>query len=419
MTDTLAQWLKRLERGHPKSIDLGLERCARVYQSMGAPRPGPRIFTVAGTNGKGSVVAYICAILGAAGYRHGCFTSPHLFEFNERMQIMGQAVESEKIIAAFKRTEQARHGVSLTYFEFTALAAFDLMQQSQLDVAVLEVGLGGRLDAVNLVDPDCAVITPVGMDHQEYLGTDRESIGTEKAGIMRAGIPLICGDRDPPSSIFTKAETLHSRVAVLGRDFHVSGQNGKQVLNLGTECLGIPGPPMAGRHQVDNLATAVAAVHSLLPGALEDSHRWRQAVQATRLPGRMSPSQFDRRVILDVGHNPMAAEAVATQLSSRPSGAVHCVIGMLKDKDVENVARFLGGVVDHWYCAGLEGERGQSGSDLACRISKAVPEAGIREFDSVAHALAEAGRVAGEDELILVFGSFQTVALAMRWLRPA
>ena len=163
----------------------------------------------------------------------------------------------------------------------------------------------------------------------------------------------------------------------------------------------------------------MAAVHSLLPCALEDSHTWRQAVQATHLPGRMSSSQFDRRIILDVGHNPMAAEAVATQLSSRPSGAVHCVIGMLNDKDVENVARSLGRVVDHWYCAGLEGERGQSGRDLAHRISKAGPESAIREFNSVARALAEAGRVVGEDELILVFGSFQTVALAMRWLRPA
>ncbi len=418
MTDTLALWLDRLERGHPKRIDLGLERCSRVHRSMAAPKPGPLVFTVAGTNGKGSVVAYLCAILGAAGYRHGAFTSPHLFEFNERIQIMGEAVGNEKIVAAFERTEQARDGVSLTYYEFTALAAFDLMHRSHLDVAVLEVGLGGRLDAVNLIDPDCAVITPVGIDHQSYLGTDRESIGREKAGIMRAGIPLICGDRNPPASIFESARALESELAVLGRAFDVSSVNGSFMLQMGAARLKLPKPTMAGRHQVDNLATAVAAIYSLLPAALEDSRAWHAAVQATRLPGRMSKSRHDRRIILDVGHNPMAAKAVASQLTNCAHGEVYCVLGMLQDKDAENVTRALGGVVDHWYCAGLEGDRAQSGHELAKRISTGSPGPGIGVFDSVARALDEARRAATEDELILVFGSFRTVAQAMRRLRP-
>jgi dihydrofolate synthase/folylpolyglutamate synthase len=416
MTDSLADWLDRLERRHPKTIDLGLDRCSQVYRNMGSPRPAPMVFSVAGTNGKGSTVAYIATVLAAMGYRCGTYTSPHLLEFNERVQIAGMPATDDDLIRAFEVTEQARDDISLTYFEFTTLAAFWLMQQSGLDAAVLEVGLGGRLDTVNMIDADCAVITPIGLDHQHYLGPDRESIGREKAGIMRAGITVICSDRAPPSSVRNHALETGADLQVLGEAFDVRSAGNEYLLRTATESFRMPEPPLAGRHQRDNLAAALIAVHRLVPGIPEHRQQWSGALKSLRLAGRLATVASDRRFIIDVGHNPLAARAVARHLEklSRNGRRMFCILAMLKDKDTEQVSLALNSVIDHWYCAGLTGERGQSGEELAQRLAKALPGSNVRTFETVAQAVDEARSNASDNDRVLVFGSFETAACALR-----
>lgn len=416
MSTSLSSWLEVLEGRHYKPIDLGLERCSEVWRALGEPRPGARIITVAGTNGKGSVVAYLAAILGSAGHHCGTYTSPHILRFNERVQLRGKAVSDAALIAAFEQVEAARAEVSLTYFEFTTLAAFVLMQDHGLDWAILEVGLGGRLDAVNLVDPDCAVITPIGLDHQEYLGPDRATIAAEKAGIMRAGVPVVCGDRDPPPVIESKAASLAAPLYRIGVDFDQVQIAEVAHLQAPHGLWPFPDPPLPGAHQRDNLATALAVADILAPGVLENTKAWTQALNTVRVPGRLSGDARDERLILDVGHNPLAAQVVAEALAEQGDTPVHCVLGMLRDKDVGGVARALAGQVRHWYLAGLDGERGQTGAELLNRLRAALPDADTAHYPGVPAALAAARRTARAGEPILVFGSFATVAAAMRSL---
>lgn len=417
MNDELAGWLSRLEKRHPVSIDLGLERCARVYRSMGSPLPAPLVLTVAGTNGKGSVVSYASSLLSSYGLSCGTYTSPHILEFNERIRIGGLPVTDRELIEAFEVTERARGDVSLTYFEFTTLAAFHLMSQAGLDAAVLEVGLGGRLDAVNLVEPHCSVITPIGLDHQQYLGEDREAIATEKAGIIRPGTPVVCSDRDVPASIPARAEELGARLFLLGRDFDWHVESANRMLNFGGKDYPMPPPPMPGRHQLDNLAAALVSAGLAYPKILERTDRWPMAVRRAALPGRLAVHPADPRVVQDVGHNPLAARSVLAFLQNRGDGEkVICVLGMLRDKDVEAVAGILGGVVDSWCCAGLSGMRSQDGEALAGRVRRALPKAEIDSFDTVREAVQAARDRAGASDTILVFGSFETVAAATRAL---
>ncbi len=416
MTDSLAAWLNILESRHPKEIDLGLERSSQVFRAMGSPSPAPLIFTVAGTNGKGSVVAYLSAMLEAMGFLCGSYTSPHILRFNERIRIAGVDTNDGKLIDAFKQTEHARNSVPLTYFEFTTLAAFQLMHEAEIDVAVLEVGLGGRLDTVNVVDPDCTVITPIGLDHQDYLGFGREAIGLEKAGIMRPGAPVICGDREPPQSVTMQAGQLGARLLVLGEDFDWTLAGSKVCLTVGQDQLQFTAPAMPGQHQLDNLATSVTALHSLLTERLKLCGEWKSAPGCVRLPGRLTGSSSDKRFILDVGHNPMAAGVVAAHLFSLSYKRVVCVLGMLKDKDAAGVVRILDAVVDNWFCAGLEGTRGQSGAELAKIVSESLPGTDVSAFEKVSAAITGARDLAKNDDLVLVFGSFETVGAAMREL---
>ena len=268
----LQAWLDLLEKRHPEAIDLGLERCGAVYQSLGSPKPAQKVFTVAGTNGKGSTVAYLAAMSGALGQRYGSYTSPHIFRFNERISIMGDPVSDDRLVRAFEQVESARQAVSLTYFEFTTLAAFVIMHQSNLDCAVLEVGLGGRLDTVNLIDTDCAVITPIGMDHQDFLGHDLASIAKEKAGIIRAGIPVVCSEANPPLPILQTAEELGAKVYLRDVDYTLiqCSDPGKKTalleFSMGEQTTRVPPPSMDGKHQLDNLAAALAALQMLNPG---------------------------------------------------------------------------------------------------------------------------------------------------------
>lgn len=414
---TLHDWLALLEARHPKTIDLGLERCGRVYRAMSAPRPAPLVVTVAGTNGKGSAVAWSCALLEGLGRRTAAYTSPHLLEFNERLRLGERLVSDAELLAAFGRVEAARGSESLSYFEFTTLACLDLVHAAKPDVAVLEVGLGGRLDTVNLVDADLAIIMPIGLDHQDYLGPDRETIGWEKAGILRAGQTLVCGEPDPPDSVLQRASELHCEVLLPGRDYHFGRDGGALVFSMQGAQARLPLPQLAGGHQDGNLAAALAAVVRLQPDALQRPQELAAGMQGVRLAGRLQAVAADPRLLLDVGHNPLAAEVLARHLEAGRHTSVHAVLGMLVDKDAAGVAARLAPWVNHWYCAGLSGPRGQQGSALAARISPCVDPARIEAFPAVPDALAAARRRAAAGDLVLVFGSFQTVSEALRVLR--
>jgi len=284
---------------------------------------------------------------------------------------------------------------------------------------VLEVGLGGRLDAVNLVDPDCAIITPVGLDHQEYLGPDRESIGFEKAGILRPGVPLVCGEAHPPGSVLRRAKELGARLICLGKDFSVE-ENGDELLWVGSvagshQRIPLPRPMLPGPHQYSNLATSLAAVSALLPEeVLACSGKIREGIRGTRVTGRLQVHPDDQRVIVDVGHNPLAAEAVAHMLDIQGQVADICVLAMLRDKDALEVVRILDPQVKRWFCAGLEGERGRSGSSLAGDVARLCGPEKARVFETTAEALKAASKELQGDGQVLVFGSFLTAAQALQ-----
>ena len=414
----LAAWLALIERRHFKPVDLGLERCGEVWRAMASPRPAPKIFVVAGTNGKGSTVATLCALLGSLGYRQGSYTSPHIVNFNERIRVNGTAVSDASLTETFERVEAARGEVSLTYFEFSTLAAFEILSRAGLDYAVMEIGLGGRLDAVNLLDADCAVITPIGLDHQDYLGDDLEAIGREKAGIIRRGRPVVCGQSDPPSGLAGIAASLNAPLIRLGREFTVRRRGeGVRFSRAGRE-LELPLPSLHGRHQVGNMATALAALFELLPEAAGDPAAIARGIRSVRLPGRFERISEQPAVWVDVGHNPMAARAVAATslraMRREKLGRCRCVLAMLADKDAAAVARELTAVTSHWYCAGLRGERGQSGAELAETLERSGVPGSIHVFDTVASALQSAVSDSAADDAVLVFGSFFTVAEAMQ-----
>jgi dihydrofolate synthase/folylpolyglutamate synthase len=417
----LSGWLDLLESRHPVLMDLGLDRCGEVWRKMGSPRPAPRVIVVAGTNGKGSTVATVSSLLGSLGHRYGVYTSPHLLRFNERICLDGTAVNDDELLLAFGRVEAARGAVSLTYFEFTTLAAFDVLSRSGVEYAVLEVGLGGRLDTVNLIDADCGVITPIGLDHQDYLGPDRESIGREKADIIRPGRPVICGEREPPASVLTTAAERGAPLKRLGDDFSVTWSGEGVRFRMGEMELDLPQPALSGGHQQDNLATALAAVLTCIPGAASRTEALRSGVRAVSLAGRMQRISQRPAVWVDVGHNPMAARAIAESLSdiTRREGIPHCraVLAMLADKDAVAVVQALSDVISAWYLAGTSGDRGQSGHRLAQSAKPALQHLPWQVFGSVGEAIDSAMADAGDDGGVLVFGSFVTAADALRhWM---
>jgi len=422
---TLEAWLALLEQRHPRSIDLGLERCGLVYGRLGSPRPAKKVFTVAGTNGKGSTVAYLAAMSGSLGQRYGTYTSPHILHFNERICIMGEPVSDRILVDAFENVELARAEVSLTYFEFTTLAAFLILQRAKLDCAVLEVGLGGRLDTVNLVDTDCALITPIGLDHQEFLGSDLNSIATEKAGIIRAGIPVVCTEHNPPASVVQQAEELNAKLYRRDREYSLLDSHHPELeineeqlaFSLCDQSLKVSRPPMAGKHQVDNLAAALTALVLMNPSCLEKEAEIAAAIGRVRVPGRLQSIQTSPTILIDVGHNTLAAEVVAGYLNQNNQVDVICVLAMLADKPAESVAHALNLVCKRWLCVDSPGERGQSGELLAGRVKAVLPTAAVNSFKLMGAALEKALSLAGKDDTVLVFGSFSTAADTFTWLQ--
>ncbi|MEI7036948.1 bifunctional tetrahydrofolate synthase/dihydrofolate synthase [Fulvimonas yonginensis] len=414
MPRTLAEWLAYQEGVNPRSIELGLERVREVWQRMGAPAPARRVITVGGTNGKGSTVALLEAMLRAGGRRVGCYTSPHLLRYNERVRIEGREADDAALVASFERIEIARGALPLTYFEFGTLAALDLFARADLDVAVLEVGLGGRLDAVNIVDADAVVVTTVDMDHMDWLGNDRDSIGREKAGIARRGRPAILGELQPPAGLLDALATCGAQVERAGRDFRVErhAQGWRWQHRDGT-ALDLPDPALAAPVQYANAAAAVAVLHALdVSGALAPPLALGQAaadgLATVAVPARLQSLGGNPELVIDVGHNPQAARALAEWLAQRRYARVHAVYGALADKDVAGVLQALGPHVHHWHLAGLDHDspRGLPVGALAAALRQTLPQAVSDAHANVALALAAARAQARPGDGILAFGSF-------------
>jgi dihydrofolate synthase/folylpolyglutamate synthase len=429
---SLQDWLDWMTPERPSDASGGLDRVRAVWERMmaaapAAPGAAPRrwpgtqapTLTVGGTNGKGSTCAFLERILVEAGYRTGLFTSPHLLEYNERIRIAGENAPDERIVEAFERIDAARQGTTLTYFEFGTLAAFEVFARADVDVAILEVGLGGRLDAVNILDADCAIVASVDLDHQALLGNDRDSIGWEKAGIFRGGRPAICGDTDPPPRLLRHAQSIGADLQLLGRDFRYEAQE-RQWDFVGRRGAkrALPMPALRGRWQLGNASCALAALDELasrLPVSLGETKR---GLTNVRLPGRLQVLPGRPQVVLDVGHNPQAARALADGLGDMGFfETTRAVFAMLGDKDIGGVIDALKGRVDRWYV-------GQAASERAApaeRVSKLLAERGLgaatRAFPSVSAAYEQARKDAGPNDRILVFGSFTTVAEALRSAR--
>jgi dihydrofolate synthase/folylpolyglutamate synthase len=410
--EKLSEWLAWQEQLHPNTIDMGLERISSVHQRLGNKPPARTVITVGGTNGKGSCVAMLEAIYLKAGYRVGAYTSPHLHHYTERIRINGEVVKEDTLCAAFDRVDQVRNEVSLSYFEFGTLAALDIFGDQSLDVAILEVGLGGRLDAVNIIDADLAVLASIGIDHQDWLGDDRETIAKEKAGIMRADCPAVCGDSNPPASLIEYADTIGAGLHYLGRDFfyHLKGDVWEW-RGDGQRCFALPRPAMRGNYQLCNAATVLTGVMCLsdkLPVAQADV---RSGLLAANLEGRFQVIPGEVVKVLDVAHNSDAAKSLASTLKEMPCvGTSHAVVAMLQDKDIKAVLTQLQPVVDRWYVAGLDVARGASETMLAGILNAMGATQAVYQFDTVAKAYNNARTAAVPGDRIVVFGSFYTVA---------
>ena len=424
---TLDEWLVHQQRQHPDAIALGLDRVRVVAQRLGLTRPAARVITIAGTNGKGSTVAFIEAIARAAGLRVGAYTSPHLLRYNERVRIDGVDADDTALVAAFDRIEAARLAgggdpIALTYFEYGTLVALQLFETARLDLAILEVGLGGRLDAVNIVDADVAVITTVDLDHQDWLGADREAIGFEKAGVMRSGKPVVLGEPDPPASVLRHAYRIGASAIRAGCDYLVDALPGGWRWREPGYAIELPEPALAAPSQRANAAAAIAALRAL--DAVRISARVTDAaiidgVRTARLPARMQSFQRDGiEIVIDVAHNPQAARELASWLAAHAiDGRTLAVFSALGDKDLPGIVAPLVGHVSGWWLCGLDDTpRGLQGAELAERLQATLVGREVGVFVNVGTALRAALVAARTGDRVLVFGSFHTAADALRVL---
>ncbi len=412
---TLDGWLAYLETLHPSSIAMGLDRVAAVSARLDIALTCP-VITVGGTNGKGSTCALLESMLRAGGYRVGTYTSPHLLRYNERVRIDGADTGEPALLEAFAAVESARQATALTYFEFGTLAALWMFARSGLDVAVLEVGLGGRLDAVNIVDADVAIVTTVAIDHVDYLGSTREAIGREKAGIYRAGHWAICADRHPPASLFEHASAIGARLLRIGVDYDFTAHPGQwSYRGPGGTRHGLPVPALRGAYQLANAATALAALDVLHDRLAVSMGAVRDGLVSVELAGRLQVLPGRPVTVFDVAHNAQAAAALADSLASMGFHPRTCaVFGIMADKDIDSVITAVVSRVDAWYVASLPPPRGATASHLRARLEAAgVAPAAIREFADPASAYGAAREVVSEADRIIVFGSFLTVAAAL------
>jgi len=413
---TLEEWLDYQQRIHPRSVELGLARVGEVWRRLGAPRPAPVVITVGGTNGKGSTVAFLEAMLDAAGKRVGAYTSPHLLRYNERVRVLGADASDAALVDAFERIERARGDIALTYFEFGTLAALWIFAHSALDVALLEVGLGGRLDAVNIVDADAAIVTTVDLDHQDWLGNDRDAIGQEKAGIFRHGRPAVIGSRDAPRGLLDAAARIGAQLLRAGAAWRIEpGATGWRWRGEDAE-LDLPLPQLSAPCQLDNAAAGIAALYTLRERLGWQPRAIARGVGAARVTARLQ--RFARagaaELVIDVGHNPQAAGVLALWLTRQAATRNFAVFGALADKDVAGIVAPLLPHVAQWQLASLDAEtpRGLSAAALHAQLA---PDIAVGEHADVAAALDAAAQAAQDGDRLFAFGSFFVAAAALRW----
>jgi dihydrofolate synthase / folylpolyglutamate synthase len=412
---SLDDWLAFISAQHPSTIALGLDRVREVAARMGLAPP-PAAITVGGTNGKGSTCAMLERILVESGYRVGGYSSPHLLRYNERVRVDGVEASDAVLAASFERVEAVRGATALTYFEFGTLAALAVFEEAKVEAVVLEVGLGGRLDAVNIVDADCAIVVSVDLDHQAFLGNDREAIGFEKAGIFRSARPAIFGDTDPPTRLVEHARSIEADLQVLGRDFHIeAGERQWDFIGRAGARRALPMPALRGRWQLKNAACALAALGELtakLPVSLGEVKR---GLGEVRLAGRLQVLPGRPVVVLDVAHNPHAARALAGGLGEMGRFArTTAVFAMLADKDIEGVIDAVRDRIDRWYVSAAAAERAAPVERLQQALAARGLDTAMRAFPSVEEAYSAARSEAGANDRIVVFGSFHTVAEALR-----
>lgn len=414
MPSTLPEWLKFIEAQHPKSIAMGLERLNIVKDRLGL-KPNFPVITVAGTNGKGSTCAMLTHIYRQAGYHVATYTSPHILVYNERVCLDGEAVTDNALCDAFAAVELARREIELTYFEYGTLAALWLFMQSNVDVAVLEIGLGGRLDAVNAFEPDCSIITSIDLDHTEYLGNTREEIGYEKAGVYRPNKPAICGDHSAPDSLVSHAKKIGAKLQVIDHDFswnHLLGESTWAYHSSTLAFNSLPIPALAGEYQLDNASCVIKAIdcmHRRLPVPTEAII---MGLSTVTLMGRYQLLSQRPDVILDVAHNPHAAHALKQNLDqyANASGKTIAVFSMLADKDIKQVVEILSDVISIWNVAGLQHPRAASSEDLISIVQGIVAPERVFVCESLVEAYQQACEQASENDRIIVFGSFFTVS---------
>lgn len=414
--DTLTDWLDYILASHPENvIELGLGRMKTMIARLGIRFECP-VITVGGTNGKGSTCAMLESIYRSAGYKTAMHTSPHMLRFNERARINGLEVADRVLVEAFKEVEAARDSMPLTYFEFTALGILRAFQKAEPDVVILEIGLGGRLDAINALESTAAIVTTVGIDHEAYLGNTRDAIGWEKAHIYRTGHPAVCADKNPPVKLLQYADSMDCQLMLAGRDFSIKPVDAEQMrFEMGSFIWDLPKPALAGRNQLDNAAGVLALVVSLmdkLPVTTEDIA---QGLKTVRVTARFEKVSTDPCVILDVGHNPHAAVVLAQNVKDLGCrGKTLAVFGMLADKDMIDVVKIMSEVIDEWFITGLPGPRGASAQELhRVMLEAGVSGAKITVCDGVDAAFESAKHRAAITDTIVVFGSFVTVTAAL------
>ena len=411
----LTDWLGYIESIHPSTIDLTLERIKIVIERLNLDISFP-ILTVGGTNGKGSTCSILESIYKEAGYKVACYTSPHFLNFNERIKIQALAVSDEVICEAFSRIESAREGVTLTYFEYGTIAAMIIFSEAHVDVAILEVGLGGRLDAVNVFDADCAIVTTVDLDHMDYLGHTREAIGFEKAGIYRTEKTSICGDFDPPQSLIKHAELIHADLKIIGKDFGYEAHHDSfDFLIDSTFVMNLPLPKLQGDFQLANATNALMAVKAMEDKLPLTEISIQKGITLTLLPGRFQEVKKMPSLILDVAHNPQAARSLSHNLKTHVVlGKTIAVFSILKDKDIFGVINELNLDIDDWFIAEIQNERAASIETISNTIQKINPSAHIEAFRNIQEAYQFASKEVTRNDRIIVFGSFFTVADIMK-----
>jgi len=413
---TLDDWLKWQENLHTSEIDLGLERIAKVAKQLKLLSPSFPVITVAGTNGKGSCVAMLEAIYKAQGYNTGSYTSPHLINYNERIKLSGENVSDELIIEAFQEIDQARGNISLSYFEFGTLAAMLIFHQKNIDVAILEVGLGGRLDAANLWDASLALITSIDIDHIDWLGDNREKIAIEKAGIMRKNIPVISGDPNPPKSIKTEAKRIGALLFQFNQDFSYKTLGNSQWLwkwqyKTHNKQYQLPLPALVGEFQLNNASTVLAGIETLQNKLKVSENAIKKGLLEATAPGRLQIIHESPEWLIDVAHNPHAAKELAKYLKKHPvTGKTYAIFSMLKDKDISQVLSILDKYIDEWHIIGLEGSRGLTINELNQYINDLERKGSIFPHKDISEACLHLKNNSKFEDRVVAFGSFLVVS---------